>query len=144
MYLRIFVERYWGSQADNHCRQVPLLVSFKKSRHLGFCVFINIWSMVVGPTSGGLYNVQCKRVVVLYVHHGGTWRTMHNVVVASIVTEPASDKTVCVRKGEGLLYAKTTVHCSPVHCKSPDSNRPCSIYPPDLTDMREEELFSLE
>ncbi len=37
-----------GSQTDKHLppSRVPLPVNFKKSRHLGFGVFIDIWSML--------------------------------------------------------------------------------------------------
>jgi hypothetical protein len=38
----------------NTCRRVPLLVNFKKSRHLGFGVFIDIWSMALCNGSTGL------------------------------------------------------------------------------------------
>ncbi len=35
-----------GLRQINTCRQVPLLVNiFKKNRHLGFGVFMDIWSM---------------------------------------------------------------------------------------------------
>jgi hypothetical protein len=36
-----------GRRQINTCRQVPLLVNFLKSRHLGFGVFIDIRFVVV-------------------------------------------------------------------------------------------------
>jgi hypothetical protein len=42
-----------GLKQTNTCRQVPVQVIFKKSLHLGFGVFLVIWSMVVRMTRSG-------------------------------------------------------------------------------------------
>jgi hypothetical protein len=42
------LRRGGGLRQINTCRQVHLLVNFKKSRQLGFGVFIDIWSIIWG------------------------------------------------------------------------------------------------
>ncbi len=100
-----------GVRQINTCRQVPLLVNFKENRHLGFGVFIYIWSMHKShcPPPLPLQNFSSVSSV-----ERGSCMTPLNFDEFRKHTSKNNPLFTAVQVRECLAYTKQTIFCKMV------------------------------